>query len=67
MLNAHPIGDIWRVSSWSKSGNCVEIGTAGTADGIAVVVQDTKNRSGEMLSFHPTVWKQFVEQAKRTH
>ena len=62
MLSARPIGDTWRVSSWSKSGNCVEITTIGTA----VLVRDTKNRGGEVLSFSSIVWDHFIEQSKQT-
>jgi hypothetical protein len=57
MFSAHPVDDTWRVSSWSKSGNCVEITTIGTA----VLVRDTKNRSGRVLSFPPSAWERFIE------
>jgi len=62
MLSPRPIGDTWRVSSWSKSGNCVEI----TTTGAAVLVRDTKNRSGEVLSFSSVVWNHFIDQSKQT-
>jgi hypothetical protein len=45
----------WRKSSFSEShgGSCVEIGP--TAD--AILVRDTKNRSGGTLAFTATTWR----------
>ena len=56
MLSAHPIDVRWRISSWSKSDNCVEVGSRETA----VLIRDTKNRSGRVLSFPFTVWEDFI-------
>ena len=53
----------WRASSYSGSlGNCVEVGTAPTA----VVVRDTKNRSGVTLAFPAHAWHSFATTLKRS-
>jgi hypothetical protein len=51
----------WRKSSKSGHGsnNCVEMGTATTFDD--VLVRDSKDRTGPVLSFGPRAWKDFVE------
>jgi hypothetical protein len=61
------VGVVWRKSSFSEpnGGNCVEIGP--TAD--AVLVRDTKNRSGGTLAFADTAWRSltatFADQTRR--
>ncbi|MEV4710019.1 DUF397 domain-containing protein [Micromonospora sp. NPDC049374] len=47
---------MWRTSSRSGSGECVEV--AGFAD--AVGVRDSKDRQGAELSFEATSWTRFV-------
>ncbi|WP_204034506.1 DUF397 domain-containing protein [Micromonospora qiuiae] len=47
---------MWRASSRSGSGECVEV--AGFAD--AVGVRDSKDRQGPELSFGPASWTRFV-------
>jgi len=53
----------WRKSSRSSTnqGNCVEV-----ADNLPgrVLVRDSKDRSGPVLTFGPEVWRGFVEFAK---
>ena len=56
MLNVHPMDGRWRVSSWSKSDNCVEVASSETA----VLIRDTKNRSGRVLSFPSKAWEDFI-------
>ena len=48
---------IWRKSSYSGSngGECVEIAAAG-----AVLVRDTADRSGPVLTFTADVWRAFT-------
>ena len=48
----------WRKSTYSadNNGNCVEVGGAGPA----VVVRDTKDRAGAVLSFGPDAWRRFA-------
>ena len=48
----------WRKSSYSgaNGGECVEVAT--TAD--AVMVRDTKDRSGNVLSVPVSAWRAFV-------
>lgn len=57
MLSTCPMDISWRVSSWSKNGNCVEIASSG----VAVLIRDTKNRSGKVLSFPVTSWENFIK------
>ena len=54
----------WRTStrSGSTGGNCVEV-----ADSLPgrVLVRDSKDRDGGMLSFGPDAWRAFVQSAKQ--
>ena len=47
----------WRKSSHSGSngGECVEVATAGT-----VLVRDTADRNGPVLTFTPDAWRAFT-------
>ncbi len=47
----------WRKSSYSGSngGECVEVATAG-----AVLVRDTADRNGPVLTFTADVWRAFT-------
>jgi len=54
---------IWRTSSWTDgAGNCVEV-----ADNLPdrVLVRDTKDRSGPVLTFDLVAWRSFVAFVKR--
>ena len=48
---------IWRKSSYSGSngGECIEVATAG-----AVLVRDTADRSGPVLTFTAEAWQAFT-------
>jgi len=46
----------WTKSSFSKEGDCVEI--AATDD--AILVRDSKDKSGPMLHFTPSEWDAFL-------
>ena len=48
---------IWRKSSHSGSngGECVEVATAG-----GVLVRDTADRGGPVLSFSAAAWREFI-------
>jgi hypothetical protein len=48
---------IWRKSSYSGSngGECVEVATAG-----AVIVRDTANHGGAVLTFTADAWRAFI-------
>lgn len=54
----------WRKSSRSNSngGNCVEV--ADNVPGV-VLVRDSKDRDGGILTFGPGQWQGFVDLAKR--
>jgi hypothetical protein len=53
----------WRKSthSGSNGSDCVEVGGSP-----AVLVRDTKNRSGAILSFGPDQWRRFTTAIKDT-
>ncbi|MFK3982523.1 DUF397 domain-containing protein [Micromonospora sp. NPDC050397] len=55
---------VWRKSTRSSGnqGNCVEVADNLTA---RVLVRDSKDRSGPVLSFGPDAWQAFVGLAKR--
>ena len=50
----------WVKSSHSGNGGCVEVAAA--AD--HVLVRDTKNRKGPVLSFSPQEWRRFASRVK---
>jgi hypothetical protein len=54
----------WRKSSRSGNGgnNCVEVGTEREVG--HVLVRDTKDRQGGVLSFGSTSWGRFIERLK---
>lgn len=47
---------VWRKSSASGSGNCVEVASSGQS----ILVRDTKNRDGGVLTFTSGEWQAFV-------
>jgi hypothetical protein len=53
---------IWRKSSYSgaNGGNCIEIAAAACT----VVVRDSKDPKGPMLTFGPNDWQRFADQVK---
>jgi hypothetical protein len=62
-------GDCVEVGTWRKStysggngGQCVEVGETERA----VVVRDTKDRAGAMLTFGPGAWRRFAATIKST-
>ena len=48
----------WRKSTYSggNGGDCVEVGTGGPA----IMVRDTKDQAGAVLTFGPAAWRQFA-------
>jgi hypothetical protein len=54
----------WRTSTYSggNGGDCVEVGETERA----VVVRDTKDRAGAMLTFGPGAWQRFAATIKST-
>lgn len=52
----------WRKSSYSggNGSNCVEVGGVGRA----IVVRDTKDRTGAALTFAPDAWRRFAATVK---
>lgn len=53
--NKHPLG--WRKSSASGTGNCVEVAIAGES----ILVRDTKDRAGSVLTFTESEWTAFLQ------
>ena len=52
----------WVRSSYSSTGNCVEVaGQPGR-----VLVRDTKNQPGPILSISPAAWRRFTGQVKHS-
>lgn len=51
----------WRKSSLSNSVGCLEF----AADRDLVLVRDSKDRGGPVLSFSPREWQSFVDGARR--
>ena len=58
MSRSHLMSVAWRVSSKSNGTNCIEVGN----DETALLVRDTKNRDGGILSFPFTAWENFIKQ-----
>nr|WP_088997987.1 DUF397 domain-containing protein [Micromonospora echinaurantiaca] len=52
---------IWRKSSLSGDGNCIEVATV---KGEVVGVRDSKDAAGPVLAFSPTAWTGFVSGLK---
>ena len=52
----------WRKSSYSggQGGNCVEVADYGRR----VLVRDTKDRQGSVLTFSAQAWRRFAGQVK---
>ncbi|MGB2569096.1 DUF397 domain-containing protein [Micromonospora citrea] len=59
-------GARWRTSTRSSSngGDCVEV--ADNLPGV-VLVRDSKDRDGGVLTFDPDAWRAFVDQFGPTH
>lgn len=51
---------VWRKSSWSRSGNCLE-----AASGRKVYVRDSKDPHREILKFSRKAWREFVSAVSR--
>jgi Domain of unknown function (DUF397) len=54
----------WRKSTYSGSngGDCVEVGGAAPV----ILVRDTKDRAGAVLTFGPGAWRRFAAALKST-
>jgi len=56
MLNASPSAPIWRKSSFSEAGNCVEVAIQEEL----VLIRDSKNPNGGILSISASAWQEFI-------
>lgn len=52
----------WRTSTYSgaNGGNCVEVADSPTT----ILIRDTKNRAGTVLTFAPATWRRFAASVK---
>jgi len=50
----------WRISSWSQSGNCVELAVHQSG----VLLRNSKHRQGAHLEFTATEWTAFIAGVK---
>ena len=59
------IGADWRKSTYSgaNGANCVEVGTATTG----VVVRDTTNRAGAVLTIPASAWRVLLAEVRAAH
>nr|MDT0658580.1 DUF397 domain-containing protein [Micromonospora sp. DSM 115978] len=57
-------GARWRKSTHSETASCVEV-----ADNLPgrVLVRDTKNRTGPVLTFDPAPWRAFIHTVTNHH
>jgi hypothetical protein len=55
MTDRHELN--WRTSSWSSGGSCVEV----ALDGDRVLMRDSKDRSGPVLSFSRAAFQGFLD------
>ncbi|MBO0885005.1 MAG: DUF397 domain-containing protein [Mycobacterium sp.] len=53
----------WRKSSYSgaSGNNCVEVAASATT----ILIRDTKNPTGTVLTFAPATWHRFAASVKR--
>jgi hypothetical protein len=59
MVNLYTSALAWRKSSFSQSGNCVEVATV--QDDMVVLIRDSKNSSGAILAVPFSAWREFIE------
>jgi Domain of unknown function (DUF397) len=58
---------VWRKSSHSSNGNCVEVAWRQGAGGTNILVRDSKFPGQEPLVFTPDEWAAFLERVKTGH
>jgi Domain of unknown function (DUF397) len=53
---------VWKKSSYSgaSGGNCIEV----AGHGSRVLIRDTQDRKGSMLTVSPSAWQRFVERLR---
>ncbi len=51
---------IWRKSSFSANGNCVEVAVQDL-----VLIRDSKNPDGGIISVSSSAWQEFIQAIKR--
>ena len=56
----------WRASSYSlANGNCAEVAADGGTQSILVLVRDSKDQDGPVLSFAAGAWRDFTSAVRR--
>jgi hypothetical protein len=63
MQSADPSALIWRKSSFSESVNCVEVAIQEEL----VLIRDSKNRNGGMLSISFSAWREFLQMVRSSN
>ncbi len=61
MASSDPSVLRWRKSSFSESGNCVEV----TTQDESVLIRDSKNPKGGTLSVSSSAWREFIQTVGR--
>lgn len=57
---ASPDGLLWRKSTWSGTGNCLEVARCNAS----LLLRDSKNVTGPILVFTKAEWQAFLAGAK---
>ena len=57
MLKENPTAAVWRKSSFSANGDCIEVAIQNGS----VLIRDTKNRSGGTISASSSAWQEFIQ------
>ncbi len=58
--NTSNLGVTWRKSSFSANGNCVEVAVQDV-----ILIRDSKNPDGGIISVSSSVWQEFIQAIKR--
>lgn len=61
MLRIDRTAVTWRKSSFSESGSCVEV----AAQDRSMLIRDSKNPEGKILSFPSGTWQEFIQAVRR--
>jgi hypothetical protein len=57
MLHAQPVDVDWHISTFCAAGNCLAAG----ADGDTILVRDTKDPEGRVLTYSRDEWEAFLD------
>ena len=57
MLKKNLTAVVWRKSSFSAAGSCIEVAIQNDS----ILIRDTKNRSGGTISASSSAWQEFIQ------